>query len=94
MKLLHKIVIPKFSEQWRDVATYLEYDIPTTEAIKKNCAENDRDCCVELLRDWLSTDHGTAPKVWHTLMENLKENPNFRPMVAEVEKELKELASK
>ena len=73
MKPLVKIVIPQFAMVWEDVAYHLDYDIQTVETIRLKHHGNPVDCCDELFRDWLSTDHGVNPKSWTTLITRLKE---------------------
>jgi len=94
MKQLHKLVIPKIVSNWQEIAGFLDYTGPTISAIHKSCNEDDWDCCVEMLRDWLSTENGCAPKVWHTLMERMRLSSRYHPIVNEIEKGLKELSVK
>ena len=67
-----KIVIPRIQAEWEKVAYILRYSIPAVKAIKEN-HQNSEKCCLKLFVDWLSTDRGTGPKTWSTLIEKLKE---------------------
>ena len=73
MHHLNKIVVPKVSAEWEDIAYALRYDIPTVEKINVKCKENPTKCCKELFKNWLATDNGAKPKIWQTLMEKLND---------------------
>ena len=70
---LTKIVTPRIMNQWEYVAEALYYDIPTIEAIKQKGREDPRQCCREFFKDWLTSNNGTGPKVWLTLIGALKD---------------------
>ena len=70
---LNRIVVPRISAEWEDVAYALQYDIPTVEKISLKCKENPAKCCKELFKNWLATDNGAKPKIWQTLLDKLKE---------------------
>ena len=70
---LNRIVVPKVSAQWEDIAYALQYDIPAVEKISVKCKENPTKCCKELFKNWLATDSGAKPKIWQTLMDKIKE---------------------
>ena len=53
MRLLHEMVVPRIAADWSIVA--VEYK--QLQVIKQNVTMIQR-CCVELLRDWLSSDIG------------------------------------
>ena len=72
MRDLNKIVVPKISAEWEDVAYELEYDISTVKNIR-NKHKDPKKCCKELFEDWLATDNGVKPKTWQTLLDKLKE---------------------
>ena len=56
--------------EWQDVAYSLQYDIHTVQRIRQK-AGNTKQCCQELLEDWLSTSNGAKPKVWSVLLNAL-----------------------
>ena len=91
MKPLVKFVIPRIAHKWRTVADFLDYDINTIEVIAKKHRDDCEECCDGLLRDWLSTDHGAAPKTWKTLIITLKEIDQLRTAVSEIEGDLNKL---
>ena len=70
---LNRIVVPRVSAEWEDVAYALQYDIPTVEKISVKHKENPTKCCKELFKNWLATDKGAKPKIWQTLLDKLKE---------------------
>ena len=70
---MQKYVIPRISAEWQTVAAYLEYSIATTKLIKKTNRGLPRDCCTELLEDWITTDNGVKPKTWEKFVEVLSE---------------------
>ena len=70
---LNRIVVPKVSAQWEDIAYALQYDIPAVENINLKCNGNPTKCCKEMFKNWLATDNGAKPKIWQTLMDKLKE---------------------
>ena len=70
---MHKHVIPRISAEWETVAAFLEYNIPTKKSICKTNRGLPRDCCIELLEDWITTDNGAKPKTWEKFIEVLSE---------------------
>ena len=74
---------------WEDVAyNSLHYDIPKVEGIEAKHKGVPKKCCQELLKDWLSTDHGVGPKTWETLLKQLKEVPELTASVENIVKDL------
>ena len=70
---LIKIVIPKVSSEWDNIAYALWYDVQTVKLIKNNNSGDIKKCCKELFIDWLSTSNGAKPKIWKTLLGRLIE---------------------
>ena len=89
MKLLNQIVIPRIAEDWKLIAGYLEYKVEFIQLIKKDESTGDKDCCVALFEDWLTTDNGTSPKTWSTLIRGLREIKKFK---SNTEKIIQDLA--
>ena len=73
MRDLNKIVVPKVSAEWEDIAYELGYEISTVKQIRNKHKENPTKCCKELFEDWLTTNNGAKPKIWQTLLNKLKE---------------------
>ena len=85
---LNRIVVPKVSDEWEDIAYALQYDIPTVERISVKCKGNTTKCCKELFKDWLTTDNGAKPKIWQTLMDKLKEIKELAGVTEDIMKRL------
>ena len=84
---LIKIVIPKIKANWEHLAYSLKYDIPTVNAIDKDSHDSGQSC-EKLFKDWLSTNHGAAPKTWSTLLEKIKEVDGLFAAADDIEREL------
>ena len=84
---LIKIVIPKVSADWEDLAYSMQYKIATVRAIKKDCSDC-QPCCRKLFEDWLSTDNGATPKTWSTLLQRIKDVDSLAATVDKIKKEL------
>ena len=66
---LNILVVPRIQRYWEDMAYALRYKIADVHAIKEKHCDDPKRCCRELLEDWLSTNHGTHPKTWVTLLK-------------------------
>ena len=75
--------------EWVDLAYSMDYDIVTVKAIKRNCNDLE-ECCKKLFEDWLSTDHGAAPKTWSTLLQKIKDVDSLAAAVDDIKRELSE----
>ena len=84
---LIKIVIPKIKAEWKHFAYSLEYDIPIVKAIEIDC-RNSEQCCEKLFEDWLSTEHGVAPKTWCILLQKIKEVENLFAAADDIKRQL------
>ena len=89
MKLLHNIVIPRISSEWKTVADYLEIELPLIKVIQERCKNDPTTCCEDMLREWLMSDHGLQPKTWSTLITTLKMIKKLATVSKEIEQELK-----
>ena len=88
MRLLLKFVIPRIAFIWKTVADFLDYEINTIKMIAEKHRDVCEKCCDGLFRDWLSTNHGAAPKTWNTLMARLKEIDELATAISDIEKDL------
>ena len=70
---LNKVVVPKIKAYWEDVAYSLRFDILEVEGIKNTHKDDGKKCCQRVLINWLSTDKGISPKIWETLIKQIKE---------------------
>ena len=93
MKDLHKTVFPKIAAEWKIVADFLDYDIPTVNLFAETGKEDPIKCSIELFTDWLTTDNGLAPKTWSTLIETVKEIDQLSGVGEHIEKCLKSKAN-
>ena len=84
---LIKIVIPKVSADWEDLAYSMQYKIATVRVIKKDCSDC-QPCCRKLFEDWLSTDNGATPKTWSTLLQRIKDVDSLAATVDKIKQEL------
>ena len=84
---LIKIVIPKVKAEWEYVAYSMKYDVATVKEIIKDCS-NAEECCEKLFEDWLSTDHGAAPKIWSTLLQKIKDVDSLAAAVDDIKRQL------
>ena len=84
---LIKIVIPKVKAEWEYLAYSMKYNIATVQAIKEDCRDRE-ECCKTLFVDWLSTDHGAAPKTWSTLLQKIKDVDSLAVAVDDIKREL------
>ena len=85
---LNRIVVPKVSALWKDVAYALHYKVSTVKSINSNHSGNPTQCCRELFEDWLSTSNGATPKTWRTLLYSLKEIEELAAATKEIIEEL------
>ena len=58
---LNKIVIPNIETKWKNVTFTLRFKMPTVNAIKAKYNGDPKNCCQELLIEWLCT-YGIHPK--------------------------------
>ena len=87
MQDLVKIVVPKVTPKWKDLAYSMGYDIATVSAIRID-SHNVEDSCRRLFEDWLSTDRGSTPKTYRTLLRCIKEVDMLTAASEEIEMEL------
>ena len=80
---LISIVIPKIKPQWESLAYCMRYNIQEVEGFK-----TDKDCCISLFDNWLSTNHGPKPKTYQTLLKHIKKIDELTAASDEIEKEL------
>ena len=85
---LIKIVIPKVKAEWEYLAYSMEYNIATVKATKKDCSDSE-ECCKTLFEDWLSTDHGAAPKTWSTLLQKIRDVDSLAAAVDNIKGQLR-----
>jgi len=66
---MRKIVIPQLTVHWEKVATALQFNRSEIDTIAQNCNGDQKECCVEMLEDWINTDKGLKPSTWPVFLE-------------------------
>ena len=90
MRWMHEIVIPEVNYCWEKIADYLGYTNSKKKEIKKRQHTDPRDCCVELLEDWLNSNRGPSPKTWKTLVSVLEQITELSSSVERIKQKLME----
>ena len=88
MSVLNRIVVPKISACWEDVAYCLDFEIPTVDGIGQKHKFDPKRCCMETLKHWLIIDIGSGLKTWTTLLNALKQIAELRSVVSQIEDEV------
>ena len=86
-------MIPEVFQEWLTVAYTLDYDISTIRAIQCRHNGNAKQCCEELFKDWLSTNNGSKPKIWQTLLHKLEEIEELCPVTRDIREKLIQMDS-
>ena len=84
MKLLYKLVIPKISAHWDVVLANLGYDLAFKQELDRKYKGNPRECCTNLLEDWISSDRGLSPKTFTKLLEVLCTINDIAPFMRDI----------
>ena len=85
---INEIVIPEVFQKWNTVAYALDYDSSTILAIGYKHNKKPKKCCEELFMDWLSTNNGSKPKTWQTLLHKLEEIKELYSVTGGIRKKL------
>ena len=72
MEELRKMVIPKVSTKWIQIAPFMNFEPSDIQNIKEKCGDNPTNCCTELFRRWLQIQPRAGRK-WENLLPILKE---------------------
>ena len=84
---LISIAIPRIRAKWDYVAYSMGYAIPAVNAFEMDARDSEQ-CCLNLLKDWLSTKNGVTPKTWRTLLDRIKAVDGLQTAAEDIEKEL------
>ena len=84
---LTEIVIPNIKDEWESLAYRMRYTTQDVKGFKKD-AQNNVECCKNLLDNWISTNHGPEPKSYQTLLKCIKKIKSLAAASKTVEKEL------
>ena len=74
--------------RWKHLAYCMNYSIVEVNAFKENFHGDSQKCCQELLKDWLSTNHGPTPKTYQTLLNHIKKIDDLAAVSEEIEEKL------
>ena len=84
---LTKIVIPRISASWKDLAYCMRYSLDDIKSFRKD-SQNVKECCEELLSNWITTNHDPKPKTYQTLLKHIKEVVGLTAASETIEEEL------
>jgi len=84
MKLLYELVIPKISAHWDVVLANLEYDLAFKQELDRKYRGDPRQCCTDLLEDWITSDRGISPKTYTKLLEVLCSINDIAPFMGDI----------
>ena len=87
MEILNRVVIPKISAEWENVAHMMKYHLNTISTIEKE-SHNFQDRCQKLFKNWLTTSNGPSPKTWKTLLKCIENVEDLTAAVEEIKTEL------
>ena len=73
MRILNRFVVEDIQAYWEDVAYALDYKPAIVDSINAKHQGNPKKCCQELLKSWLTTNHGASPRNWSVLLERIHE---------------------
>ena len=79
-----KHVIPRISAEWDTVAAFLDYSTAMKNTIDKANRGLPRECCTELLENWITTDNGVKPKTWEKFVEVLSKISQLAMVTKEI----------
>ena len=89
MKQLLTIVVPRIAVEWDIVAYCLEFDRYCIGRIRQKYGGNPEKCCYMLLEKWISTDQGSTPKSWTTLLSAFQQLTVLTETGRKIEEDLK-----
>ena len=82
---LIRIVIPKIKASWKSLAYSMRYDVYEVSAFEKE-GNNLNECCNNLFTNWLTTDRGSKPKTYQTLLKCIKEIDDLTAASEQIER--------
>ena len=85
---LIKYVIPKIAADWETVAYFLKFEPARVKIIKKDCLNNQEECCREIFIHWLDSKEGIRPKTWEKLIETLSNITELAAATEQIKKHL------
>ena len=85
---LIKIIIPKVTAEWEDLAFCMMYEVEEVNSFKKGSNGDPEQCCRKLFENWLATSHAPVPKTYTTLLNHIKQVEKLTAASEKIEKEL------
>ena len=82
-------IVPRIAWVWQEVAQYLEFGSDIIMCIQCDYGDDLEKCCFILLEEWISTDRGSIPKSWTTLLSVFKQIKALSETGGKIEKDLK-----
>ena len=82
------IVVPLINAKWDHVAYSMKYGIPAVNAFEKDSLDS-KQRCLNLFKDWLSTENGITPKTWRTLLDRIKAVDGLHAAAEDIEKRIR-----
>ena len=56
MVYIQRLVIPSYARYWKQIGTELQLNDPALDIIEANCARNVKQCCRDMITQWLAVD--------------------------------------
>ena len=84
---LTKIVTPRVMANWESLAYCMRYCTEEVMAFRRD-SQDLKECCKNLFENWLTTNHGPAPKTYLTLLNHIKKVDNLTSTSEAIEEEL------
>ena len=73
MRELNKFVVKDIQAYWEDVAYALDYKPAIVDSINAKHKGDPKKCCQELLKSWLTINHGESQRIWSVLLKRIDE---------------------
>ena len=84
---LTDIVVPRVMAEWESLAYCMRYTPGEVATFKKD-GKDSKECCTNMLTNWLTTGHKPKPKTYQTLLKCIKKIDNLAAVSETIEKEL------
>lgn len=92
MTELLDFVIPLIEKEWEEVALHL-CSVNSVDAVSEKHNNDPHKCCLELLKNWLKSDHGMCFKNWYMLLRVIEKVPNLAAAKVEIINRMKNFFS-
>ena len=82
-------IVPRIAAEWDKVAYCLNFASGNIINIQTQYGDDPEKCCCKLLEEWISSDRGSTPKSWTTLLSVFKQIKTLSETGRKIEKDLK-----